>query len=203
MEPSMNDERVLALGREILEELYKLDLEKPGRQRVWQADRNDADCLPRMQGAEYLRDKGLVSGSIGADGGLALRITATGADYVEADGFCSSSHPRATNAAGAPFLGEHDLAFMRMAIEEARKSKAEDERVHPMVGAVVVRDGKVLAKAHRGELEGGEHGEFTVLEKKLKEDPLVGATVYVAVGGGVNQHQRAQQLGAARRQPQP
>ena len=31
---------------------------------------------------------------------------------------------------------------MRIALEEARKCKAEDERVHPKVGVVVVHDGQ-------------------------------------------------------------
>jgi len=48
-------------------------------------------------------------------------------------------------------VGE-DYKFGRMAVDEARKSKPEDERVHPLVGAVVVKDGEVLARAHRGEL---------------------------------------------------
>ena len=44
-----------------------------------------------------------------------------------------------------------DRKFARLAIEEARKSAPEDGRVHPKVGVVVVKDGRVLATAHRGE----------------------------------------------------
>lgn len=72
-------------------------------------------------------------------------------------------------------------AFIRMAIDEAKKSKSEDDRIHPMVGAVVVKDGQVLGKAHRGELGPGDHAEFTLLEKKLGDATLVGATVYVTL----------------------
>src|SRR2546426_10609520 len=50
-----------------------------------------------------------------------------------------------------------DRQFARMAIDEARKSVSEeDDRVHPKVGAVVVKDGQVLSTAHRGE-QAGNH----------------------------------------------
>ncbi len=74
-----------------------------------------------------------------------------------------------------------DRDFMKMAIDEARQCKPEDGRVHPMVGAVVVKDGILLAKAYRGELKGGEHAEFTVLEKKLDLEALAGSTVYTTL----------------------
>ena len=73
------------------------------------------------------------------------------------------------------------LAFqghMRLAIDEAKASKAEDERAHPRVGAVLVRDGKVLASGHRGELGAGDHAEFTVFEKKVPGIDLTGSTLF-------------------------
>ena len=70
--------------------------------------------------------------------------------------------------------------FARMAVDEARKSDAEDDRVHPMVGCVVVKDGIVLAKSHRGETE-GNHAEFIALEKKLGDAALTGCTVYTTL----------------------
>ena len=73
-----------------------------------------------------------------------------------------------------------DERFARMAVDEARKSNAEDARVHPMVGCVVVKDGRVLVTAHRGEME-GNHAEFIALEKKLKDVPLAGSTVYTTL----------------------
>lgn len=71
---------------------------------------------------------------------------------------------------------------MKLAISEARKSKAEDDRVHPYVGVVVVRKDQILASAFRG-YEGnlGVHAEYAVLEKKLKEDTLAGCTVYTTL----------------------
>jgi pyrimidine deaminase RibD-like protein len=73
-----------------------------------------------------------------------------------------------------------DWKFAKMALEEARKSVAEDERIHPRVGAVAVKDGHVLAAAHRGESAEG-HAEFTLLAKKLHDVPLTGATVYTTL----------------------
>jgi pyrimidine deaminase RibD-like protein len=75
----------------------------------------------------------------------------------------------------------NDRRFMEMAVQEARKSKAEDDQPRPKVGAVVVKDGKVLATAHRGELALGDHAEFTALEKKLKDVSLAGATIYATL----------------------
>jgi pyrimidine deaminase RibD-like protein len=73
-----------------------------------------------------------------------------------------------------------DRQFMKMAIDEARKSRAEDGRSHPKVGAVVVKDGRVLARAHRGEISGC-HAEYIALEKKLADQSLAGATVYTTL----------------------
>jgi pyrimidine deaminase RibD-like protein len=75
---------------------------------------------------------------------------------------------------------DEDRRFALMAIEEARKSVAEDGRPHPMVGAVVVKDGKVLSTAHRGELP-GNHAEYVALEKKLSDEAVAGATVYTTL----------------------
>jgi hypothetical protein len=74
-----------------------------------------------------------------------------------------------------------DTAFARMAIEEAKRSVAEpDGRMHPKVGVVVVKDGSVNAKAHRGEFP-ESHAEFIALEKKLADTSVVGATVYATL----------------------
>ena len=74
-----------------------------------------------------------------------------------------------------------DLSLMRLAIKEARRSVPEDGRVHPWVGAVVVKDGQVLASSCRGDLEPGDHAEFTLLEKKLVNRALTGSTVYTTL----------------------
>jgi pyrimidine deaminase RibD-like protein len=83
-----------------------------------------------------------------------------------------------------PPVGSHseltDDDFARLAVEEARKSKAEDDRPHPKVGCVVVKNGKVLAKTHRGEFA-ANHAEFAALEQKLKDEVLSGCTVYATL----------------------
>lgn len=80
----------------------------------------------------------------------------------------------------APSEEQDDRTYARLAIEEAWKSAPEDKRVHPKVGVVVVKDGKVLASAHRGEIPEG-HAEYIALEKKLAEVSLAGATVYTTL----------------------
>ena len=68
-----------------------------------------------------------------------------------------------------------------MAIDEARRSAPEqDGRPHPLVGAVVVKNGQVLSAAHRGEAA-GNHAEFIALEKKLSDEAVAGATVYTTL----------------------
>lgn len=76
---------------------------------------------------------------------------------------------------------QNELEFMELAVNIARNCKSEDSRSPPKVGAVVVKEGKVLAEAFRGEIEPGEHAEYTVLEKKLKDDSLSGCTIYTTL----------------------
>ena len=83
-------------------------------------------------------------------------------------------------AASATSGESDDRRFARLAIEEARKSVPEDDRVHPKVGVVVVKDGRVLATAHRGEVPQC-HGEYIALEKKLADVSLAGSTVYTTL----------------------
>ena len=73
------------------------------------------------------------------------------------------------------------IDFMNIAIEEARNSKSDNEW-DPKVGAVVVKDGKLIEKAHRGETGKGHHAEFAALQKKARsEDILEGATLYTTL----------------------
>jgi len=88
--------------------------------------------------------------------------------------------PATVSTAPAPSGEPDDRKFARLAIEEARKSVPEDGRVHPKVGVVVVKDGCVLASAHRGEIPQC-HAEYIVLEKKLADVLLSGATVYTTL----------------------
>ena len=67
----------------------------------------------------------------------------------------------------------------------AKKSVAEnDGELHPYVGAVIVKDGKVISTGYRGETGEGRHAEFCTL-KKLNDDvddvDLSGCTVYTTL----------------------
>jgi len=72
--------------------------------------------------------------------------------------------------------------FIEFAIDIARKSKPEpDNRIHPSVGVVVVKNGKIIATGYRGELCAGEHAEYTVLERKLKDKDLTDSILYTTL----------------------
>jgi pyrimidine deaminase RibD-like protein len=73
-----------------------------------------------------------------------------------------------------------DRRFEEMAIEEALRSIPEDERPHPSVGAVVVKNGAIVSTAYRGESP-KSHAEYIALEEKLPDDLVAGATVYTTL----------------------
>ena len=66
---------------------------------------------------------------------------------------------------------EKAVEVMRLSVREVR----DDGKGCPVVGAVLVRpDGKVET-AYRGELRSGDHAEFTLLERKNRDQRLDGS----------------------------
>jgi pyrimidine deaminase RibD-like protein len=70
---------------------------------------------------------------------------------------------------------------MELAVSVARKSVAEDARLHPRVGAVLVQSGQILGDAFRGELGPGDHAEFTLFQKKLKGADVRGSILFTTL----------------------
>ena len=74
-------------------------------------------------------------------------------------------------------MTKRDAVFMRRALELARKGAGRVEP-NPMVGAVVVRDGKIIGEGwHRR--YGGPHAEVTSLRKAGTR--ARGATLYASL----------------------
>lgn len=88
------------------------------------------------------------------------------------------------NVIDNPSVTEEDIAFMREAISLAREAEAIDE---VPVGAVVVRDGKIIARAYnRRETSkcATHHAEILAIEEAcrvLGGWRLIGATLYVTM----------------------
>jgi pyrimidine deaminase RibD-like protein len=68
--------------------------------------------------------------------------------------------------------------FMNQAIAELEKCAPQDPARHPRVGAVVVRDNKVIATGHRGE---HDHAETQALDQIDLGEDLSQATIYTTL----------------------
>ncbi|MFN0157288.1 MAG: ATP-binding protein [Bacteroidota bacterium] len=75
--------------------------------------------------------------------------------------------------------------FMQMAIDEMMKSVAEprtDGKANPKVGAVLIaQEGDLLGTAYRGELRQGDHAEYTLLDKKLRDKNVTGSILFATL----------------------
>jgi pyrimidine deaminase RibD-like protein len=89
-----------------------------------------------------------------------------------------------TGAGAESILVPQDRPFCERAVELAKKSVAEDGRLHPYVGVVIVKDGKIIATGYRGESGAGDHGEYCALKKineNVDQADLSGCTVYTTL----------------------
>jgi pyrimidine deaminase RibD-like protein/NTP pyrophosphatase (non-canonical NTP hydrolase) len=76
-------------------------------------------------------------------------------------------------------MSDTEMRFMKETIEESKKSIDEDGRNHPKVGAIIVDNGEIIARAHRGEIS-GSHAEYIAL-RKMEDVSLENATVYTTL----------------------
>jgi tRNA(adenine34) deaminase len=83
-----------------------------------------------------------------------------------------------------PEILEPDVSFMRAALNEAR---AAAERGEVPIGAIIVRDGRIIARAGNRTITDSDptaHAEIVVLRaaaRELKNYRLLGVTLYVTI----------------------
>lgn len=76
---------------------------------------------------------------------------------------------------------EATLSYMRLAIECGKQSVSELGKLTPKVGAVLIKDGKFLGSAFRGQKGEGDHAEYTLFEKILNGIDVQGATLFTTL----------------------
>lgn len=73
--------------------------------------------------------------------------------------------------------------YMELAVETMLNSKSEKrtDKSNPLVGAVLVFPDRRVETACRGELSDGDHAEYTLFERKLANEDLSGAVLFVTL----------------------
>jgi pyrimidine deaminase RibD-like protein len=78
-------------------------------------------------------------------------------------------------------MSHQDIEAITLAISEAAKSTSDDPD-DPKVGAVLVKEGRIVESAYRGQFDPGNHAEFTLLHKILRsKERTAGATLYTTL----------------------
>lgn len=81
----------------------------------------------------------------------------------------------------AATIQEANLEIMKLAIENGKQSVSEEGKLSPMVGAAIIKDGKLLGASFRGEKGIGDHAEYTLFEKILQGQDVSGATLFTTL----------------------
>ncbi|MEO5912256.1 MAG: deaminase [Pelobium sp.] len=76
---------------------------------------------------------------------------------------------------------ETNLEIMKLAIENGKQSISEEGKLSPKVGAAIIKDGKLLGIAFRGQKGEGDHAEYTLFEKVLQGQDVSGATIFTTL----------------------
>lgn len=74
-------------------------------------------------------------------------------------------------------LMELAVEVMKLSIQEDR----DDENASPAVGAIIYMSDGTTETAYRGELREGDHAEFTLLEKKMRDTKLDGSILFATL----------------------
>jgi ATP-dependent DNA helicase RecG len=74
-------------------------------------------------------------------------------------------------------LMELSIEVMNRSIEERR----DDDKASPAVGAVLYMPDGSVETAYRGELRDGDHAEFTLLERKMRDSKLDGSILFATL----------------------
>jgi len=92
--------------------------------------------------------------------------------------------------------------LMELAVEVMRQSvheEREDDKKSPSVGAVIRKPDGTVQTACRGELRYGDHAEFTLLERKNRENKLDGSLLFTTLEPCAPGSRRHPKLGCAER----
>jgi len=82
-----------------------------------------------------------------------------------------------TKKKSSQYFEDIEIKGIERAIELALSCKPEDERPHPKVGAVIIKNNLIVCESYRGEKNPGDHAEYTALIKKSGGIDLRGATL--------------------------